>query len=89
MLWRLRENGLTINPLSHLEWSPPMDQAFNTTKVALAAVAKLNHPQADFPISLMGYASNTHVRAVLQHFCRSSWALLSFFSKKLTAVETH
>ena len=33
-------------------------------------------------------ASGTHIGAVLQHFCRSSWAPLSFYSKKLMPAET-
>ena len=39
-----------------------MDQAFNATKAALAAAAKLELPQADFPISAMVNASNTPCR---------------------------
>ena len=65
-----------------------MEQAFNPAKMALAAAAKLEHTQADFPISLMVDVSGTHVAAVLQHFRRSSWAPLSFFSKKLWPAET-
>ena len=45
-----------------------MDQAFSATKWALVAAAELKNPKADFPISLMVKASNTHVAAVLQHF---------------------
>ena len=48
----------------------------------------LNIGEADFPISLMVNASGTHVSTVLQHFSRSSWAPLSFFSKKLSLAET-
>ena len=40
-----------------MAWSPPMDQAFNAAKSALAAADELEHPQADFPISLMVDAS--------------------------------
>ena len=72
-------------PGKSLAWSPPMEQAFKT---ALAAATGLKHPQANFPISLMVYASYTHFRAVLKHFRRSSWAPLSLFSKKLTPAET-
>ena len=46
------------------------------------------HPQADFPISLMVDTSNTHFGAVLKHLHRSSWARVSFFSKKLSTTET-
>ena len=65
-----------------------MEQAFNAAKTSLANAAELEHPQADFPISLMVDASGSHVGAVLQHFRRSSWAPLSFYSKKLTPAET-
>ena len=74
-------------PGKSLAWSPPMEQAFNAAKTALAD-AELEHPQADFPISLMVDASGTHVGAVLQHFRCSSWAPLSFFLKKLSPAET-
>ena len=50
--------------------------------------AELKHPLANFPISLMVNASGSHVSTVLQHFSRSSWAPLSFFSKKLSLAET-
>ena len=53
-------------PGKSLACTPPMDQAFNTAKSALTAAVE--HPQTDFPISLMVDASNTHVSAVLQHF---------------------
>ena len=72
-------------PGKSLAWSPPMDQAFNSAKSA----AELKHPQANLPISLMIHASNTHIGPVLQHFRSSSWALLSFFSKKLTPAKTY
>ena len=67
----------------------PADGAgFNAAKTALAAAPKLEHPQADFLISLMVDASGTHVGAVLQYFRHSSWAPLSFYSKKLSPAET-
>merc|ERR1711911_48706 len=75
-------------PGKSLDWSPSMEQAFNAAKTSLANAAELEHPQADFPISLMVDASGSHVGAVLQHFRRSSWAPLSFYSKKLTPAET-
>ena len=75
-------------PGKSLSWSPLMEQAFNTAKTALAAAAELKHPQANFPISLMVNASGTHISAVLQHLRRSSWAPLSFYSKKLWPAET-
>ena len=65
-----------------------MDQAFNIAKAALAAATKLEHQQADFPISLMVNAFNTNVSTVLQHFCCSLWAPLSFFSMKLASMES-
>ena len=75
-------------PGKSLAWAPAMDQAFAAAKAALAAATEIEHPQADFPISLMVDAFNTHVRAMLQHFCRSSWAPLSFFLRKLKLVDT-
>ena len=72
-------------PGKSLAWSPLMEQAFNAAKKALAAAAELEHPKADFPISLIVDGSGTHIGAVLrQHFRRSSWSPLSFFSKKLS-----
>ena len=68
-----------------MAWSPPIDQAF---VIAFASAAELKHPKADFPISLMVDTCNTHVGAVLQHFCCWPWALLSFFNKKLTPAVT-
>ena len=40
-------------PGKSLDWSPSMEQAFNAAKTSLAITAELEHPQADFPISLM------------------------------------
>ena len=52
-----------------------MEQAFNAAKMALAAAAKLEHPQVDFPISLMVDVSGSHMR------CPAT--LLSFLSDTL------
>ena len=44
-------------PGKSLLWSQPLDHAFNATKSALAMATELEHPQADFPISLKFDAS--------------------------------
>ena len=83
--WFIRGVSGFLLPIMDMLQGPDAASA----KPALAAAAELEHPQADFPVSLMVEASNTHDEAVLQHFRCWSFALLSFFSKKLTAVETH
>ena len=41
----------------------------------------------DSPVSLAVDASDTHLGAVLQQLLDSAWALLSFYSRKLSDAE--
>ena len=87
----LRDVEGFLLPLTDAQQGPgkSMDQAFNAAKATLATATELEHPQADFPISLIVDTSNTNIGAVLQHFHCLSWAPLFFFSRKLTSAETH
>lgn len=72
-----------------VEWTPPMETAFEAARSALGAAAQLAHPQQDQELALMVDASADHVIAALQQ--RSSllaaWQPLAFFSKKLEPAQ--
>ena len=74
-------------PGKSLSLSPALDSTFTRAKDLLSSVAELVHPQSDTPISLSVDTSDTHLGAVLQQFLYSSWALLVFYSKKLSVAE--
>ena len=63
-------------------WSPVPDSAFTRAKDLLSSVPELVHPDA--PVSLAVNASNTHLGAALQQLLDNSWALLSFYSRRLS-----
>ena len=65
-----------------------MKQSFSNAKSALLQVCRLVHPVLSALISLAVDSSESNVGAVLQQRISSSWALLAFFSKKLSAPET-
>ena len=91
VLRRLGENGLTINPQKSVfsqEEVKFLGHQVSASGIRLFPGHVLEHPRADFPISLMVDPSGTHIGAILQHFRRLSWAPLSFFSKKLSSAET-
>ncbi len=50
-------------------------------------MATLTHPDPAAELCLAVGASNTHVGAVLQQLCRSTWRPLTFFSKKLDSTQ--
>ena len=74
-------------PGKSLTWSLVLDSAFTRTKALLSFVPELVHPHPDAPISLSVDASDTHLGAVLQQLLDGSWALLAFYSKKLSETE--
>ena len=61
-----------------------MDSAFTRSKILLSSVPELVHPSSNAPISLSKDASDTLLGAVLQQLMNGSWALLAFYSKKLS-----
>ena len=71
-------------PEKSLSWSPALDSTFTRVKDLLSSVLVLVHPQPDAPISLF---VDTHLGAVLQQLLDDSWALLAFYSKKLSESE--
>ncbi len=68
-------------------WTPAMNHSFDLIKVTLSTVATLTHPDPAAELCLAVDASNTHVGAVLQQLCGSTWRPLAFFSKKLDSTE--
>ena len=64
-----------------------LNSAFTRAKALLSYVPELVHPHYDAPISLSVDASNTHLGAVLQQILDGSWALLAFYSQKLSNAE--
>ena len=71
-------------PGKSLSWSLALDSAFLRAKDLLASVPELVHPCPGAQISLVVYASDSHVGFVLQQLLDGSWAPLAFFSKKLS-----
>ena len=80
-------HGCSQSPGKPLSWSPALDSAFTRAKELLFSVLELIHPQPDVPISHSVDASDTHLGAVLQQLLDSSWALIAFYSKKLSDAE--
>ncbi len=52
-------------------WSPPMEEAFEAAKAALAAAATLAHPLLMAELGLVMDASSSHMGAALQQ-CRGA-----------------
>ena len=65
-------------------WSPVLDTAFTRAKDLLPSVPELVHPHPDAPVSLAVDASDTHLGTVLQQLLDGAWALLFFYSRKLS-----
>ena len=74
--------------LKNFFWYSAMKQSFSNAKSALLQVCRLVHPVLSALISLAVDSSESNVGAVLQQRISSSWALLAFFSKKISAPET-
>lgn len=70
-------------------WKPEADTAFSAIKEALAKATLLLHPQPGAPLSVMTNASETAVRAVLQHSIENVWKPFAYFSHKLKPSQTH
>jgi hypothetical protein len=51
-----------------VEWTPPMEVAFDAARTALGAAALLAHPQQDQELAVMVDASADHVGAALQQW---------------------
>ena len=58
-------------------------------KDALANACLLYYPTPDAPTCLTTDASDTAVGAVLQQYVNGTWHPISFFSRKMTATESH
>jgi len=70
-----------------LSWSAEMKAAFAASKVQLAQVARLAHPDPAAELVLAVDASDHHVGAVLQQKVEGGLQPLSFFSKKLEPAQ--
>ncbi len=67
-----------------VEWTPPMEAAFDAARTTLGVATLLAHPQEDQELAVMVDASADHVGAALQQRClpAADWQPLAFFSKK-------
>jgi cleavage and polyadenylation specificity factor subunit 1 len=73
-----------------VQWSAAMTAAFAAAKAALGRAALLDHPAEGAEISLVTDASSAAIGAVLQQRRRGGhWQPLGFFSRKLSAAESH
>ena len=70
-----------------LIWGPEQENAFITSKSALATATCLHHPIPDAPIVVTTDASVTAVGAVLEQVVEGVHQPLAFFSKKLRPNE--
>jgi hypothetical protein len=75
--------------MAAVEWTPPMEAAFDATRTALGAAALLAHPQQDQELAVMVDASSDHVGAALQQqrSAAEDWQPLAFFPKKLEPAQ--
>ncbi len=67
-----------------VDWSPPMEAAFDAARTALGPATLLSHPQQDQELAVMVDASADHVGAALQQrrSPAADWQPLAFFSKR-------
>ena len=72
---------------SKLEWTKVMGKVFTAAKAALTDATHLDHPLQEAELSLAVDASNHHA-ALQQRSPGGEWQPLSFFSMKLTDIET-
>ena len=63
-----------------------MNQAISAAKLVLSHVPTLVHPDPSALISLSVGASGPHIGDFLQQDVAGSWALLVFYSKKLSSA---
>ncbi len=72
-----------------VEWTPPMEAAFEAARTALGAAALLAHPQQDQELAMMVDASADHVGLALQRrrSPAADWQPLAFFSTKLEPAQ--
>lgn len=77
----------STKPRHSLTWSDAMNEAFTSSKSALANATLLTHPCPNAPIALTTDASDLAVGAVLEQFVGESWKPLAFFSRQLRHAE--
>lgn len=66
-----------------ITWTPEAEQAFVSTKTAIAETTLLHYHQADAPLSVQTDASDKAIGAVLQQQVNGKWQPLAFFSRAL------
>ncbi len=71
-----------------VEWTPPMEAAFDAARTTLGVATLLTHPQEDQELAMVD-ASADHVGAALQQWRSpaADWQPLAFFSKKLEPAQ--
>jgi hypothetical protein len=67
-----------------LQWTTTAQEAFQQSKLFLAAAVPLQHPAPNAELSLATDASNTHIGGVMQQKSGDHWRPLGFFSRQLT-----
>jgi len=68
-------------------WTKGCQDAFETSKTALAAAALLQHPARDKPLAITADTSALAVGGSLDQFHDGHWHPIAFFSKKLSKAE--
>ena len=87
--WRYQpQNRLSPKSNFELHWTENANVAFTESKQILANATLLVHPQPLAPLNITCDASNFAVGGVLQQCIDNVCQPLSFFSKKLSPVET-
>ena len=74
-------------PGKTLTWTPDREAAFRHAKDLFIKVPELTHPRPSALISIAVDSSDSHVGAVLQQRIHNAWALLAFFTRKLSEAE--
>ena len=79
---------LSLKSNFDLKWDESADMTFIESKQILANATLLVHPDHSAPFNITCDTSDFVVGGVLQQYIDNVWQPLSFFSKKLTPVET-
>ncbi|ROT84127.1 integrase core domain protein [Penaeus vannamei] len=69
---------------TRIEWTSPINEAFQACKETLATATLLNHPLPEVALSIAVDASDTAIGAVLQQRQGKRWQPLAFFSQTLS-----
>ena len=90
LLTAANDRHTRLSPKSNFElkWDENAESAFSESKQILANATLLVHPDPMAQLNITCDASDVAVGGVLQQYLNGMWQPLSFFSKKLSPVET-